>query len=142
MVFNTTFNNISDKWWRSVLLVEEAGVTGENHQPHASHWQTLSHNVVSSIPRPRGVRTVVKGTNCIGSYKFNYHTITTKTAPRILQEQCLTKNCKENFRLGLKIRVSRYFLFGPDNKCLHIPECGNNFFIFCIDILYCQFQWR
>jgi hypothetical protein len=23
-------------------------VTGENHQPVASHWQTLSHNVVSS----------------------------------------------------------------------------------------------
>jgi hypothetical protein len=23
----------------------------ENHRPAASHWQTLSHNVVSSIPR-------------------------------------------------------------------------------------------
>jgi hypothetical protein len=23
----------------------------ENHQPVASHWQTLSHNVVSSTPR-------------------------------------------------------------------------------------------
>jgi hypothetical protein len=28
-----------------VLLVEEAG---ENHRPVASHWQTLSHNVVLS----------------------------------------------------------------------------------------------
>jgi len=43
MVFNATFNNISVILWRSVLLVEE---TGENHWPVASHWQTLSHNVV------------------------------------------------------------------------------------------------
>jgi len=26
----------------SVLLVKEAGETGENHRPVASHWQTLS----------------------------------------------------------------------------------------------------
>jgi hypothetical protein len=31
MVFNTTFNNISVISWRSVLLVEETGVPGENH---------------------------------------------------------------------------------------------------------------
>jgi hypothetical protein len=40
------FNNISDISWRSVLLVEETGVPGANHQPVASDWQTLSHNVV------------------------------------------------------------------------------------------------
>jgi len=50
MVFNATFNNISATSWHSVLLVEETGVTGENHWPVASHWQTLSHNVVSSTP--------------------------------------------------------------------------------------------
>ena len=33
-------NNISVILWRSVLLVEETGVPGENHQPVASHWQT------------------------------------------------------------------------------------------------------
>jgi len=37
--------------WRSALLVEETGVSGENHRPAASHWQTLSHNVVSSTSR-------------------------------------------------------------------------------------------
>jgi hypothetical protein len=31
--------------------VEETGVPGENHWPVASHWQTLSHSVVSSTPR-------------------------------------------------------------------------------------------
>ena len=41
-MFNTTSNYIS------VLSVEEIGVP---HQPAASHWQTLSHNVVSSTPR-------------------------------------------------------------------------------------------
>ena len=30
MVFNATFNNISVILWRSVLLVEETGVSGEN----------------------------------------------------------------------------------------------------------------
>jgi hypothetical protein len=31
MVFNATFNNISVISWRSILLVEETGVHGENH---------------------------------------------------------------------------------------------------------------
>ena len=36
MVFNVTFNNISAMSLLSVLLVEEAGVTGENHRPVTS----------------------------------------------------------------------------------------------------------
>jgi len=51
MVFNATFNNISVILWRSVLLVKETSVPGENRRPVSSHWQTLSHNVVSSMPR-------------------------------------------------------------------------------------------
>ena len=62
MVFNATFNNI-----RSVLLVEEGGVHGENHWPAASHWQTLSHNVVSSTPHHER--------------DSNYDTIMTTTTP-------------------------------------------------------------
>jgi len=48
MVINATFNNISVTGisWRSVLLVEETGGSGENHRPVASHWQTLSYNAV------------------------------------------------------------------------------------------------
>ena len=56
MVFNATFNNISVISWWSVLLVEETGVPGENHQPVASHRQTLSHNIVSSTPCLNGIR--------------------------------------------------------------------------------------
>ena len=57
MVFNANFNNISVISWRSVLLVEETGVPGKKHRPAASHWQTLSHNVVSSTPCMCWVRT-------------------------------------------------------------------------------------
>jgi hypothetical protein len=57
MVLNATFNNISVISWRSVLLVEETGLPGENHRPAASHWQTVSHNVVSSTTRMSAVRT-------------------------------------------------------------------------------------
>jgi hypothetical protein len=57
MKFNATSNNIPVISWRSVLLVEETGVPGDNHRPAVSHWQTLSHNVVSSTPCLRGIRT-------------------------------------------------------------------------------------
>ena len=36
MVFNATFNNISVIPWRSVLLVQETGVPGENHRPQVT----------------------------------------------------------------------------------------------------------
>ena len=57
MVFSATFNNNSAISWLSILLVEETGLPGENHRPAASHWQTLSHNAVSSTPRLNGVWT-------------------------------------------------------------------------------------
>ena len=41
MVFNVTLNNIPVILW-SALFMEETGVSEENHQPVASHWQTLS----------------------------------------------------------------------------------------------------
>ena len=42
-----TFNTIFVISWRSVLLVDEIGVPEEHHRSAASHWQTLSHSVVS-----------------------------------------------------------------------------------------------
>ena len=58
MVFKAIFNNISVISWKSVLLVEETVVPGENHRPVPSHHTiktmmvpqklTLSHNVISS----------------------------------------------------------------------------------------------
>ena len=38
LIFNATFSNISAISWRPVLVVEEAGVPGENHQHWTSNW--------------------------------------------------------------------------------------------------------
>ena len=51
MVLNATINNISAISWRSLLLVEETGIPGENNRPVVNQEQTLSHNIVSSTPR-------------------------------------------------------------------------------------------
>jgi hypothetical protein len=51
MVLNAALNNISGISWQSVLMVEEIGVSVDNHRPVASQRQPLAHNVVSSTPR-------------------------------------------------------------------------------------------
>ena len=56
MVLNTTFNNISVILWMSDLLAEETGVPWENHWSAASHWQTLTHNVVSSTQKKKNLK--------------------------------------------------------------------------------------
>ena len=79
MVF---FKNISVISWWLALLVPETGVPRENHRPAESHWQTLSHNIVSSTPCLSGIWTHNANGDRhdrIGSYKSNYHTITTTT---------------------------------------------------------------
>ena len=68
-VFNTIFNNISVISWRLVLLIEKTRILKDNHRPAASHWQTVSHNVVSSTPRLNGIRTrnVSSDSHCLHS---------------------------------------------------------------------------
>jgi hypothetical protein len=68
----------------SVLLVEETGVPGENHQPATSHWQLYHVKLYRIHLTWTGlelITLVVIGTDCTGSCKSNYHTITTTTAP-------------------------------------------------------------
>ena len=48
-MFNATFSNISAISWRPLLVVEEAGVSGENHRPWASNWLTLSLVAASRV---------------------------------------------------------------------------------------------
>ena len=101
--FNATFNNIAVISWRSVLLMEETGVSGGNHRPAASHWQTLSHNVVQSTSRLLGfeLRTLVAiGTDCIVSYKS--HNAANKRASSTL---CTTQ-------IALSHRVLRTMRYG------------------------------
>jgi hypothetical protein len=62
-----------------MFIIIKTGIPGENHRPVASHWQTLSHNVVSSTPVMSRIWThnlIVIGTDCIGSCKSNYLKIT------------------------------------------------------------------
>jgi hypothetical protein len=80
MMFTAAFNNISVISWRSVLFVEE---TGENHRIVASHWQTLSHNVVSSTPSH--------------AYSCNYETnITVTDGQRIAKKNRTTPSTQVN----------------------------------------------
>ena len=64
------FNNIL---WRSVLLVEETGGPWENHQSLTNY-----HIMLYTSPWSKFELTTseVIGTDCIGSCKSNYHTIT------------------------------------------------------------------
>jgi len=59
--------------------------TGENHQPVASHWQTLLYIVVLSSPCLSGIPTHYvsgEGIDGIGSsFKSNHHGITTTMVP-------------------------------------------------------------
>ena len=88
MVFNATFNNISAILWRAVFLLEVTGGPTEKHRPAASHWQTLSHNVVflavsdSRIHNTSNVRHRLH----IGNCKSNYHTITAAKDPYLYIE--------------------------------------------------------
>jgi hypothetical protein len=85
MVFYATFNNISVISWQSVLLVEETLVSGENHQPVASHWETLSQCCIENTSPWTGFKLttlVVIGIDCTDSCKFNYHMISTTTTPQ------------------------------------------------------------
>ena len=79
MMFNATFNNISVISWRSDLLVEKPRVSGENHRPAASHWQTLSHKIVVHLYMS-GIRTH-NFSDYMGRCKSNYYAITTAMAP-------------------------------------------------------------
>ena len=71
MVLNATCNNILVISLRSVLLVEETGILGENHQPAASHFITLQIWIKCTLPSTDINLTmlVVIGTDYTGSFK-------------------------------------------------------------------------
>ena len=80
-------------WW-SVLSVKETGVPGEKHRPVASHWQTLSHNVVSSTPCHERVRT----------HNFSGH------RPRLIAQVVVNPTTIRSSRRRLKQKVHCLFL--------------------------------
>ena len=110
MVFNATFNNISAISWRSVLLVEDTGVPGENHRPVASHWETLSHNIVH-LALISGDRHWLHRNSC----KSNYHTITAAPAsgwkPSFLQKSVAQLKLEKIQKLKSCIFLWFFFVF-------------------------------
>jgi len=131
MVFNATFNNISAISWLSVLLVKE---TGENHQPVASHWQTLSHNVVLSDLRQVGgfsPGTSFSSTNESDRHditeillKMALNTINQTTKPLKIVKSAKLKVCPKMTSPKVKVQQhpngkfwnSKYFFFRNDTS--------------------------
>ena len=98
------------KYFSYIVVVSsigvETGVPRENHRPVASHWQTLSHHVISSTPRQL---LVVIGTYCTEACKStDYHTITATTA--------IQNKTKYENSLLLLLRNEIYTDTGEQNK--------------------------
>ena len=82
MVLNATFNNISVISWRLALFVEESEYM-EKTTDLLQVIDKLYHIVHLVWVGFKPTTLVVIGTDCIGSYKSNYHMITATTAPVI-----------------------------------------------------------
>jgi hypothetical protein len=86
----------------SVLLVEETGVPRKNPWPVASHCTTLNpimlYRVQLTKNRAQLTPLVVIGTDCTGSWKSNYYTITTTTAPHFLLNLNKNKDKRKKFK--------------------------------------------
>ena len=117
MVFNAAFNNISIISWRSVLLVEETGVLGENHQPVVSHWQTLSHVVSSTFFNCKSVQFL--GENSFQDVSKQY----------ILKKSLKNKYCYYNYYLSIlcsliNCPVLKFYVIDKGGlDCCKIMQC-------------------
>jgi hypothetical protein len=94
MVLNTTFNNISAISWGSALLVEKNRST--LREPPTCRKSLTNYHIrlyqVHLVWAGFELAALVAiGTDCIGSYKSNYHTITTAPQETWLKHSRLLK---------------------------------------------------
>ena len=116
MVFNATFNNISVISWWSVLLVKETGVSGENHWPVTSHWQTfIDHIMLYRVHLTMsGVRTHNMNSSChriiLWIYVRHLLTLYNSLIFRFLQ-QCMSRTFYFNDSWDFFLLNDRNFLW-------------------------------
>jgi hypothetical protein len=115
MVFHGTFNNISVISWRSVLLAEETGVIGENLLQVTDKLDHIMLYQVYHGWTGYALSTFMMiGTDCIGSYKSNNHTIMTMTAPNIQGMETSIENLllytKSDFLWSVRGHLSLWYV--------------------------------
>jgi hypothetical protein len=134
MVFNATFTYISVISWHSVLLVYPE--YPEKTTDHSQVTNKLYHIMlcISSWSRFELTTSVVIRTDCIGSCKSNYHTITATMAPTLFLVKLTTrmfyqwKQCIEELYLiilSLTCSVWTVKLYWLDNVLLYTVTDSN-----------------
>ena len=109
--------------WRSVLLVGDTGVPWENHR--ATQVTDKLFRIMFFYPVHLAwvwfepTTLVMIGTHCIGSYKTNHHTTTTRTVPMFID---LDKVIRQLILVGKKKIIARLpycSLYWSLRKCIY-----------------------